>query len=153
MCAKVEFHLRAKIVSFVVPLLLFITYLHYIPDRDLMRLIDYLLFYVPLKNFSLIWSRHHRRWRAAKFKPMPFEYGFFFNTFIIFNQRKNAFYIQESVSFRGLCTQDLLQVFALDPLEASRQPPDPLPSTVPSPFWNSWIRHWYILYINLNLIH
>jgi hypothetical protein len=23
------------------------------------RLIDYLLFYVPLKNFSLIWRRHH----------------------------------------------------------------------------------------------
>jgi hypothetical protein len=33
-------------------------------------LIDYLLFYVPLKNFSLIWRRHHCRWRAAKFRPM-----------------------------------------------------------------------------------
>jgi hypothetical protein len=30
-------------------------------------LIDYLQFYVPLKNFSLIWSRHHCRWRAANF--------------------------------------------------------------------------------------
>jgi hypothetical protein len=29
------------------------------------RLIDYLLFYVPLKNISLIWRRHHFRWRAA----------------------------------------------------------------------------------------
>jgi hypothetical protein len=29
-------------------------------------LIDYLLFYVSLKNFSLIWRRH----RAAKFRPM-----------------------------------------------------------------------------------
>jgi hypothetical protein len=28
------------------------------------------LFYVPLKNFPLIWRRHHCRWRAAKFKPM-----------------------------------------------------------------------------------
>jgi hypothetical protein len=30
------------------------------------RLIDYLLFYVPLKNFwiSLIWRCHHCRWRA-----------------------------------------------------------------------------------------
>jgi hypothetical protein len=29
-----------------------------------------LLFYVPLKNFSLIWRRHHCRWGAAKFRPM-----------------------------------------------------------------------------------
>jgi hypothetical protein len=27
-------------------------------------------FYVPLKNFSLTWRRHHCRWRAAKFRPM-----------------------------------------------------------------------------------
>jgi hypothetical protein len=33
-------------------------------------LIDYLRFYVPLKNFSLIWRRHHCLWRAAKFRPM-----------------------------------------------------------------------------------
>jgi hypothetical protein len=33
-------------------------------------LIDYLRFYVPLKNFSLIWRRHHCRWRAAKFRLM-----------------------------------------------------------------------------------
>jgi hypothetical protein len=33
-------------------------------------LIDYLGFYVPLKNFSLIWRRQHCRWRAAKFRPM-----------------------------------------------------------------------------------
>jgi hypothetical protein len=33
-------------------------------------LIDYLQFYVPLKNISLIWRRHHCRWRAAKFRPM-----------------------------------------------------------------------------------
>jgi hypothetical protein len=33
-------------------------------------LIDYLLLYVPLKNCSLIWRRHHCRWRAAKFRPM-----------------------------------------------------------------------------------
>jgi hypothetical protein len=26
--------------------------------------------YVPLKNFSLIWRRHHCRWRAAKFRSM-----------------------------------------------------------------------------------
>jgi hypothetical protein len=30
----------------------------------------FLGFYVPLKNFSLIWRRHHCRWRAAKFRPM-----------------------------------------------------------------------------------
>jgi hypothetical protein len=33
-------------------------------------MIDYLWFYVPLKNFSLIWRRHHCRWRAATFRPM-----------------------------------------------------------------------------------
>jgi hypothetical protein len=33
-------------------------------------LIDYLRFYVPLKNISLIWRRHHCRWRPAKFRPM-----------------------------------------------------------------------------------
>jgi hypothetical protein len=31
-------------------------------------LIDYLLFYVPLKDISLIWIRHHCRWRAAKYR-------------------------------------------------------------------------------------
>jgi hypothetical protein len=33
-------------------------------------LIDCLRFYVPLKNFSLIWRRQHCRWRAAKFRPV-----------------------------------------------------------------------------------
>jgi hypothetical protein len=33
------------------------------------RLIDYLRFYVLLKNISLIWRRHHCRWKAAKFRP------------------------------------------------------------------------------------
>jgi hypothetical protein len=33
-------------------------------------MIDYLLFYVPLKDFSFIWRHHHYRWRAAKFRPM-----------------------------------------------------------------------------------
>jgi hypothetical protein len=33
-------------------------------------LIAYLQFYVPLKNISLTWRRHHCRWRAAKFRPM-----------------------------------------------------------------------------------
>jgi hypothetical protein len=33
-------------------------------------LIDYLQLYVPLKNISLIWRRHHCRWRAAEFRPM-----------------------------------------------------------------------------------
>jgi hypothetical protein len=31
---------------------------------------DYLRFYVPFKNISLIWRRHHCRSRAAKFRPM-----------------------------------------------------------------------------------
>jgi hypothetical protein len=34
------------------------------------RLIDYLQFYVQLKNFSLLWRRHHCKWRAAKYRPM-----------------------------------------------------------------------------------
>jgi hypothetical protein len=33
-------------------------------------LIDYLGFYVLLKNFSLIWRRHNCWWRAAKFRPV-----------------------------------------------------------------------------------
>jgi hypothetical protein len=33
-------------------------------------LIDYSLFYVPLKNISLIWRHHHYWWRAAKLWPM-----------------------------------------------------------------------------------
>jgi hypothetical protein len=37
-------------------------------------LIDYLLFYVSLKNFSLIWRRHHYRRSAAKW-PMPSSQG------------------------------------------------------------------------------
>jgi hypothetical protein len=34
------------------------------------KIIDYLLFYVPLKICSLIWRRHHYRWRDAKFRLM-----------------------------------------------------------------------------------
>jgi hypothetical protein len=30
----------------------------------------FILFYFPLKYFSLIWRRHRYRWRAAKFRPM-----------------------------------------------------------------------------------
>jgi hypothetical protein len=33
-------------------------------------MIDYLRFYVPLKNCSLIWRRHLCRWRAVKFRSM-----------------------------------------------------------------------------------
>jgi hypothetical protein len=29
-----------------------------------------LRFYILLKHFSLLWRRHHYRWRAAKFRPM-----------------------------------------------------------------------------------
>jgi hypothetical protein len=28
------------------------------------------LIILPLKNFTLIWKRHHCRWKAAKFRPM-----------------------------------------------------------------------------------
>jgi hypothetical protein len=38
--------------------------------QECIWLIDWLLFHVPLKNISLIWRRHHYRWRAAKFRPM-----------------------------------------------------------------------------------
>jgi hypothetical protein len=34
------------------------------------RLVDCQQFYVPLKNFSLIWRCHHYQWRASKFRPM-----------------------------------------------------------------------------------
>jgi hypothetical protein len=39
--------------------------------------------------------------------------------------------MQKFVSSRGLRPLDPHQSFALDPLEASRQPPDPLLSTAP----------------------
>jgi hypothetical protein len=35
------------------------------------RLIDYILVYVPLKDISLVWRRHHFRWRAAIFRSGP----------------------------------------------------------------------------------
>jgi hypothetical protein len=44
--------------------------------RKIYWFIQYLLFYVPLKNFSLIWRRHHYRWRAAKYRPM--QWGIFY---------------------------------------------------------------------------
>jgi hypothetical protein len=40
-------------------------------------LIDYLLFYVPLKNVSLIWIRHHCRWRTAKCRSILGAQGLF----------------------------------------------------------------------------
>jgi hypothetical protein len=46
----------------------------YVPLKNYW-LIDYLLFYVPLKNISLIWRRHHYWWRAAKFRPMLHAQG------------------------------------------------------------------------------
>jgi hypothetical protein len=39
-------------------------------QRSVDRSINYLLFYVPLENLSLIWRRHHCRWRAAKFRSV-----------------------------------------------------------------------------------
>jgi hypothetical protein len=42
----------------------------YMYTRLLDWLIDYLRFYVSLKNISLIWRHHHCRWRAARFRPM-----------------------------------------------------------------------------------
>ena len=38
-------------------------------------LIDYLLFYVRLKNVSLIWRHQHCRWKTAKFRPMVSTQG------------------------------------------------------------------------------
>jgi hypothetical protein len=35
-------------------------------DWNRTRLIDYLRFYVPLKNFSLIWRRYHCRWSRTR---------------------------------------------------------------------------------------
>jgi hypothetical protein len=45
-------------------------WMHLGTSSSMRRLIDYLRFYFPLKNFSLIWRRHHSWWRAAKFRPM-----------------------------------------------------------------------------------
>jgi hypothetical protein len=49
------------------------TWRHYRLQVQLLNfdwLIDYLRFYVTLKNFSLIWRHHHCQWWAAKFRPM-----------------------------------------------------------------------------------
>jgi hypothetical protein len=35
-----------------------------------LHMIDYIRFYVSLKNFSPIWRHQHCRWRAAKFRPI-----------------------------------------------------------------------------------
>jgi hypothetical protein len=36
---------------------------------------SYWLFYVQLKNISLMWRCHHYRWRASKFRPMLCAHG------------------------------------------------------------------------------
>jgi hypothetical protein len=59
---KDQYHLRSNIEDVCTAAAL------YIPNVWL--LIDYLMFYVPLKNIPLIWRHHHYRWRAAKFRPM-----------------------------------------------------------------------------------
>jgi hypothetical protein len=35
-----------------------------------LKICSYLLYYVSVKNFSLVWRRHHCSWRAAEFTPM-----------------------------------------------------------------------------------
>jgi hypothetical protein len=42
---------------------------HYI-YANVLWLIDYLLFYVPMENLLLIWKRHLCLWRAAKFRSI-----------------------------------------------------------------------------------
>jgi hypothetical protein len=61
-----NYYLRDNIKSTCQPFFLQITY----ACSCSVILIDYLVFYVPLKNISIIWRRHHCRWRAAKFRPM-----------------------------------------------------------------------------------
>jgi hypothetical protein len=39
------------------------------------RFVQWLSFYVPLKNISFMWRRHHYRWRAAKFRLMAGAQG------------------------------------------------------------------------------
>jgi hypothetical protein len=46
-----------------------------ISNENRVKLINYLEFYVPLKNFSLIWRRHQCRWRAAKCRSMLGAHG------------------------------------------------------------------------------
>ena len=36
-----------------------------------------LVFYIPLKNFSLIWKRYHYRWRATNLTYAIEQWGFF----------------------------------------------------------------------------
>jgi hypothetical protein len=55
--------LRAYLFSEPPSTILFCTILHTITIMNL-------LFYVPLKNFSLIWRRHYYQWRAQNLRPM-----------------------------------------------------------------------------------
>jgi hypothetical protein len=50
--------------------MLFYLVIHILPEFLYLWLIDYLRFYVPLKNISLIWRCYHCRCRAAKSRPM-----------------------------------------------------------------------------------
>jgi hypothetical protein len=63
-----------EVLKFILPLSLFLTGGGSTTMFDFKQnqnwLIDYLRFYIPLKKISLIWRRHHCRWRAAKFRPM-----------------------------------------------------------------------------------
>jgi hypothetical protein len=68
------------------------------------RLIDwliyYLRFYVPLRNFSLIWRRHNCRWRAAKFTLMFGAQGLWAG--------RNLYRATPAVT-RGLCFSGLIR--------------------------------------------
>jgi hypothetical protein len=44
-------------------------------DHPLTNELFYVLFYVPLKNFSLLWRRHHYQWRTLTFTPMFGTHG------------------------------------------------------------------------------
>jgi hypothetical protein len=78
-------------------------------------LIDYLRVYVPLKNFSLIWRRHHCQWRAAKFRPMLGAQGLW--------------------TGRGLYRDTGLQFFRFHPKDNPPPPPIQPPLTTHEGVW------------------
>jgi hypothetical protein len=75
-----------------------------------LRFIDYRLFYVPLKNFSLIRRRHHYRWRAVKFRPMLGAQGFWAG--------EEDFYRATPAATRGLGFSGLIRTCRTAPIQS-----------------------------------
>jgi hypothetical protein len=70
--------------------------------------IDCLLFYVPLKNFSLMWRRHHCQWRAIKIS-LCFEQGGIFIVSHLLWHRTSVFPVSSEGPLQSLAISRLLR--------------------------------------------